>query len=103
MSCLCHRPRDKQRSPSPVSELHEFDGDMFMMPPTDDRTSTPFEMSTSMMSTTDPHTQMKIEALEEELSQLRLQIAQLVKVQEKPTTPLGNQQLDTIYCPASHK
>ena len=64
-----------------------------MVGPTDERTSTPYEMSVgsaSLLSSTDPHTQLKIEALEEELSQLRSQIALLVKAQEKPAIVLGN-------------
>ena len=88
-----HRPRDRHRTSSPDPEFPTFDeNDMFMMAPTEERTSTPFDMSVgsaSVVSSADPQTQMKIEALEEELTQLRLQIAQLVKVQEIPSALQG--------------
>ena len=83
VTCPC-RPRDRHRSSSPVPEFPDFDdGDTFLGHP-DERTSTPFDLSINSVSTTDPQTQMKIEAMEEELASLRQQIAQLVKVQEKP-------------------
>ena len=86
-ACLCPcRPRDRHRSSSPDPEFPDFDeGNTFMGHP-DERTSTPFDLSinSASVSMADPQTQMKIEAMEEELAMLRQQIAQLVKVQEKP-------------------
>lgn len=52
----------------------------------EERTSTPFDhsiTSVSAVSSTDPFTQQKISALEDELAALRSQIAQMISEQEK--------------------
>lgn len=69
-------------------EVDDIDYDVFdpSKGHTVERTSTPFEQSVGSVSTissTDPFTQQKISALEDELAALRSQIALMISEQEK--------------------
>ena len=87
-----YRPRNKQLDLeddiSPELPIDDVEDGMFLPPRDgliDDRTSTPCDISVdsvSAVSSSDPFTQQKIIALEDELASLRAQIAQLVQDQE---------------------
>ncbi|KAH3733608.1 mitochondrial fission regulator 2-like [Dreissena polymorpha] len=98
-NCIMVRPRTKHLDDlnepagiSPSFHIDDLDDGAFhpILRAETVRSSTPYDVSAcsmSALSTTDPFTQQKIHALEDELAALRSQIANLIKDQEKTRQP----------------